>query len=420
MERESERSSRFNVYLPEDGGKPAVWNAYTDELLSLEPCVYEALKANALDNLTSAQRERLWASGFLAPAGLDEYQQLSEDDQRFAELSPQYYQIFVTTACNARCAYCYEKGIRGACMDERTAEQTARYIIQRYAANTARTPVSIEWFGGEPTLNPQAISHISDRLQEAGVLFSSSCCTNGILLNRPMVLEAKQLWALSRVQITVDGAYARYAAIKGVPEDTFERVLANIDTWLAHDISVSVRINYTGDTEAAQELIQALHARYPGGWERLRVYIAPLYESCKAISRATMSAVLSLSQRLVSVGLASAKSVYRLPRRQVRCMAATINGHTIAPDGGIYNCAHCVRDGGRVGSVWDEDERSAAREQFLAPMFPDACRSCALLPVCRGGCRAAELGMAPIQQCHPYKNVLDLVLRERLQWMQTN
>lgn len=40
------------------------------------------------------------------------------------------YTIFTTTDCNARCFYCYEKGIRRFTMTEATAADVAAYIIR--------------------------------------------------------------------------------------------------------------------------------------------------------------------------------------------------------------------------------------------------------------------------------------------------
>jgi sulfatase maturation enzyme AslB (radical SAM superfamily) len=40
------------------------------------------------------------------------------------------------------------------------------------------------------------------------------------------------------------------------------------------------------------------------------------------------------------------------------------------------------------------------------------CRDCKLLPVCMGGCRVAELGLAPMTQCLPAKSVIPELMEE--------
>ena len=45
------------------------------------------------------------------------------------------YTIFTTTACNASCAYCFEKGCDVLTMDDATAEKTADYILRTSRRN---------------------------------------------------------------------------------------------------------------------------------------------------------------------------------------------------------------------------------------------------------------------------------------------
>jgi len=102
--------------------------------------------------------------------------------------------ILTTTACNARCAYCYEKGVPVLRMAEETAEQAARFLA--WQAKKAEVPVILEWFGGEPTLHLSPVDRICACLGGAGVEYRSSIVTNGLLANRCLAGDRSRLWNL--------------------------------------------------------------------------------------------------------------------------------------------------------------------------------------------------------------------------------
>lgn len=55
------------------------------------------------------------------------------------------YVILPTTACNARCFYCYESGIEFKSMDDAMAEAVVSY----FADSKPEGSIAIHWFGGE-------------------------------------------------------------------------------------------------------------------------------------------------------------------------------------------------------------------------------------------------------------------------------
>ena len=44
------------------------------------------------------------------------------------------FRILTTTACNASCSYCYERGTQLVVMNDDTAEQTAAFICEQVKA----------------------------------------------------------------------------------------------------------------------------------------------------------------------------------------------------------------------------------------------------------------------------------------------
>ena len=112
-----------------------------------------------------------------------------------------HFNILPTTHCNARCFYCFEKGMVPVSMTDESAEQTARFIISTHKAGK---PVYISWFGGEPLLGKKHIDQICRRLYDAGIQYSSSMTTNGSLITSEIIEKMKSLWNLFHSMTSVD------------------------------------------------------------------------------------------------------------------------------------------------------------------------------------------------------------------------
>ena len=113
------------------------------------------------------------------------------------------FRILTTTACNAKCPYCYEKGIKTETMTLDMADKVAKFIEQQSTTNAG---ITLEWFGGEPLVNPSVISVITRKLKNDGyIIKSAALTTNGILFTDELIEVAKTEWQLTNVQITLDG-----------------------------------------------------------------------------------------------------------------------------------------------------------------------------------------------------------------------
>ncbi len=101
-------------------------------------------------------------------------------------------QITVTTTmeCNARCFYCYEHGVPQRKIQDGVIEQTLAFI------DTLQTKdgVKINWFGGEPLLNPECIDTISQALKDKNISYHSYIITNGSLVTDELIGKMNHLW----------------------------------------------------------------------------------------------------------------------------------------------------------------------------------------------------------------------------------
>lgn len=184
---------------------------------------------SSIDEDSIAERVYLMRAELKTPFKMDSFKQ---------------YVIMTTSACNARCPYCYEKGIAAITMNEKTAEDVVQFIKK-----THKGLVSIRWFGGEPLLNTKVIEYISRRLNEEGIDFYSEMITNGYFLEK--YVTEFGVWRINKIQVTIDNINGKYDEIKrfvSKDEDPFKRVISGIHRYLLlEDSVIGVRINVSDD-----------------------------------------------------------------------------------------------------------------------------------------------------------------------------
>ena len=403
--------SQFN-YLYSENGSFSLWNTLSGRFVRLPQGVYHALKSGELSSLDGTEVVALKNVGALVDDSTNELALFASVAARQRNEAPWKYRILTTTACNARCSYCYEKGAALSTLDPDTAEKTAGLIIRNY--QTQPTDIVLEWFGGEPLLNPGPITSICGRLSEAGMPFASNITTNGLLLDE-CLLACCEDWHLRSLQITLDGLGEQYERIKAVPPGSFEKLTDNIRSALEKGLRVKIRINESGDIASEKLLIRRLKELF-GRNPLFSVYGSPLYRAGKSVDRDRMERILTLEQELFRCGFADEKVFYAFRPRFTRCFACSGKGFTVFPDGRLYNCSHCFEEDGCIGNVDTQERNEEKRKKYTEAGLSTECRKCVFLPLCAGGCRSAELGLAEMNQCFPYKSVMDKVASLRLKY----
>ena len=196
---------------------------------------------NKLYDRYPSEVNELYDMGFLVSDGTDELRYLESLRIKTLEAnnsSPSYYIICPTTGCNARCYYCFEKGTVQRKMDYKTAQAVAEYILKHHDTDN----LVIQWFGGEPLLEPDTITFIVNYLQEHQVHFDSKIITNGFLLNDDIIHLALNKWNVKIIQITIDDLEEEYNQIKDYVYsnvNAFEIVMSNIGKCLKAGINTS-------------------------------------------------------------------------------------------------------------------------------------------------------------------------------------
>ena len=390
-------------------GVHLLWNIRTDQLIRLSDAERQAFLRSETPELTGERLAQLSRGGFLTECA-DEPAEVMRSLMRMRRLLTPHFRILLTTACNARCAYCYQQDAPVMRMTAETARETAAFIVQQ-ARECQSQRAMLEWFGGEPTLEARTAEIICRKLQESGLSFASSLVTNGLLLDSTF-LPLREALCLKHVQITLDGMEGEHERIKGFPPGSFQRVIRSAEQCLREGLRVTLRLNMAQDAQALVPLLDALAERFSPLPDGLAIRLAPLYKPCKEIPAAVMREVLKAQELIRVRGLSRAPLPGKLHTR-MGCFACSPGGFTIRPDGRLLHCSHDLSDASSHGTVSSFRADDPLRRLFLQNGLHGECRSCPFLPVCGGGCAAAAVLTLPMHRCFALKTVLAEVLWRR-------
>jgi sulfatase maturation enzyme AslB (radical SAM superfamily) len=393
------RWTSFLIRQPVEGGL-LLHNTLTLELIFVPEALVPALEAPA-----GALRDWLRDRWYLIPPALDEHRAALDLRETLRAMEApaaglEKYTVFTTTACNARCFYCFEQGWKPRTMSPETADRVADYML----AHSPDMHFQIDWFGGEPLVNLRVIDRICRRLAEAGADFTSAMVTNGYLFDGEIIRRAGELWRLTQVHITLDGLRETYERIKaykdGVP-GAFDRVLGNIRALTAAGIRVNIRMNYgLHNLEEISRLTDYLIAEF-AGTPGLTCYPIPLNEDPDdpaAQNSPAEHALLcqterTLRDRLIGAGMFRVLPLRREPLLNM-CMADSGRMITVLPEGQFGLCETYDRDG-FIGSLDSPglDEAGMAEMRRVRDEIPD-CADCPIYPNC------IRLRKCPNQICY--------------------
>lgn len=208
-------------------------------------------------NLPTNIIERFKKLGFYIDDNFKEFEDIQNKCKSKIEKSKiKKYRILTTTGCNAQCFYCYEKGIKTLSMDAKTALNVGKFIIERSSPNDK---IRIEWFGGEPLLNTNAIDTITNYIIKElpqSATFQSSIISNGSKITPTLACKMSKEWHVKRIQLTIDGVYEKYNNIKKLGQNSFEYITSIIPVLIKENIKVDIRINFNQENiNDVQEVI---------------------------------------------------------------------------------------------------------------------------------------------------------------------
>lgn len=379
------RWSHFVRLTEHKDGSLIAWNNLTKTIIHLRDLKFKDANKN-LERYS--EKDKLLKENFFVEKGTNE-------DLLFANImnslkkhvnSKNYnkYLILTTLQCNARCQYCYERGMPSIQMTKETAISLTEYIIK----SKTKVNAQLSWYGGEPLLNSEVIDIVTNRLSEEGIQFTSGMTTNGYLFDEKLIEKAVLKWKLQGVQITLDGTNEVYNSTKryvGINDNPYLRVLQNIRLLLNAGIKVLIRLNLSINNADNLLLLSEELSQTFGKEELLKVVLRILYEydddSPYLVKESLLKSFDKILGNLVYNGLY--KNTLPKILNQNGCIAENEHCIIIFPNGKLGRCTHYFSNG-VIGDIWHGITDKDMVESFkVREKINGKCNKCLFKPDCQ-------------------------------------
>lgn len=294
------------------------------------------------------------------------------------------YTIMTTMECNARCFYCFQKGVAQPRMSLKTAEDLADFILSHA---DPEKKVKLSWFGGEPLFNTEVMDVICEKLEKANQKYRSTIITNAYLFNSENIKKAKELWKLKHIQVSLDGTENKYNRIKNYiykdDPSPFLTVINNIKNLLENDFEVVIRLNLgLHNAEDLYNLVDFLAEKF-SGYKNFFAYAHRLFDfddygnplhSEEEIIK-TIDLLEKFNEYLVNKGLTTNSTISKSYSVN-QCMADSDKSLVITPEGKITKCEH-YSDREFIGDIYSDDFNDSVINEWkvLQPKL-EICSDC--------------------------------------------
>ena len=369
-------------------------NVVTGQLIALEKDEASLLERLPLRGCSEIQQ--LIEYHYLVDEMFDEHDQVVKmrrilNELQMAQQKPgiTHYTILPTTACNARCYYCFEHGAKTVTMTEQTANSVVDYIKSHCGE---KKQIAISWFGGEPTVAATRIDQICEGLWKDGIEYRSDIITNGYLFDEKMATKAKELWNLEQASITLDGTENTYNRIKsyvGVKDNPYQRVLTNVGLLLSQGITVTLRMNFDlNNYFEFKDLLKELKELFSDN-HLLQIRVHPIvgeYTTPEGtVSHGSEKWFEEKTYELNSMarenGFLETK-IYLPYLKFTGCQANQKSSVTITPEGKIVRCPEQFGEDQITGNIWDGVTNIQIVKEWKEFADYPRCRECVLFPFC--------------------------------------
>lgn len=379
--------SVFNYYQQENEFC-LIYNTIYNSLTRLSKIEYKKL-ANKKKSIGKKLTTSLFKQGIIVPSSIDETTSYLQWVRFRASVPSSFVSLNITTTlkCNARCLYCYEKGVKTKSFKKDNIDKLISFVEKR--TQEGKTSFLLNWFGGEPLLNQNLIDEITSVLEKKQISFSSYLITNGSLITEKNIKEDFPKWKVKDIQITLDGMRLAYERIKNYSvknKYTFDHIINILNKLSETDIKIHIRLNISetnvNDILALTDFLQKQFSNN----ENITYYPAfitgsnlQLTEEQKTNIVCSLFEIINDPQKMTISSRLTASPKFR------PCMNNDPNSYSIDVDCNVYTCEHLVgRTESSIGNLENLSKQiNNQRSNFI---LEDKCTKCVFLPKCMGGC----------------------------------
>lgn len=292
--------------------------------------------------------------------------------------------ILTSTACNARCWYCFEcvKNVKSMTVE------TAKDVVQFMLRKSNGKPIHIKWFGGEPMVNHKVMDTICNELTSLGIEYQTTMISNLSLFDDASIIKCKTLWNLNHIQVTLDGVGDVYNSVKNYVNfngDPFTYVVDNIKKLAAVGVKMTIRVNWSvSNFDNVCQLIDYYQENIEGT-KNIALYLAPLTQEFSSkdeeFSKQWFDVFLKLRERYPKLcRSAFGSGTNRLTLSYHRCQVDS-DAMLILPDGKLGICDQHLEE--LMGDIYSDDYDFEKITKFgERNVDPDVCYDCKIFPKC--------------------------------------
>ena len=410
------KKSQFNIIVPYNKNEYIIFNSLSGALGKFDEDTLNRFNQNKLSN---NETNILLEKGILVDSEFDEVKKINEDRaEGINNQKSKHFRIWPTSGCNARCYYCFEKGIKPQVMTTQIADDVVKYIDSQLNDGDN---LKVEWFGGEPLLNANIIDYILKKLkiicQTKNCSFFTTMISNGSLIDEKLAKKMEEEWNLKLIQITLDGFNEDYNKIKNYCNPTkynFDKVINGIKYLATKKIHITIRMNYdTSNYESLTKLIDYLHNEL-NEYKNISYYVYPVWSSINEDGEENFTSqtqadfnVLKLYDLLIKYKMGSLRDIARLKYKKHACQAWSKNSFVILPDGRISKCCEAFTQ--ILGNIYDGIKEKELYDFWTNVDLDKKCKDCPYIPICQGGCKAAYFNR--MAQCFMLKPIFNELIK---------
>jgi uncharacterized protein len=317
-----------------------------------------------------------------------------------------YMELILTSNCNLRCSYCFEKNKQPEDMSDEVAFRAVDFLL---AVSGAVTDVGILLFGGEPMLRMDLIEKVhrygTEKAKAAGKKLSWSMTTNGTLIDRDQAdwLARHQVKYL----LSMDGGrkdhdrYRRFSDGRG----TFDLLMDRLPMMKRYQAWMGVKMSVTPESLAT--LCEGIRELYDSGINQFLVGYAhgmPWTDDKLIEYELTMKELCELylemkhQKKHFRVATYEEDSLKKRLDEQLFGCGAGRGRFCVDPLGDVYGCSKLATILGPrrgvlpMGNVFQGFTTIENRKQLLITEVGPRlkCVGCELKRECSGGCPAVN------------------------------
>ena len=388
--------SKFILKIKEKN-RIIIYNILNGAVIELEKNIYDnILKKNADKDILEIlkQNEMIIDSEFNEDDNFKKALLYEWNNCNFLDLH-----LVVTTGCNFKCPYCYQKGIKSEVITIDKADRILKFL-DMYVCKYKIKESAVEITGGEPTTNWDIAKYLLEGIDKIykkyKIEYKTYIVTNGYEFTSEKVdFIAKYNW--KRLQITLDGLDSihntRRILAGGKP--TFDKIIQNIDYIIKNNkiSKINLRINYDkSNINYVPDFLKYIKEKF--GVDKFSISLGLI---TKTVNCSEANVFIDLNgieendfvEKYIKLYKCALKLGFEMSdifSFDGMCTAKLKHGFLIEPNGNLVKCVSGV--GRKEFVIGNIDELKDYESYFFLDLYDDCLKkNCPFVPICHTSCR---------------------------------